>query len=150
MVKNVLIKVSGDVVEKGGVLDFIADKARENYVVVVCGAGTKIGAAPEERGHEVKFNRHGRVTESFEERRIVRNVLEQEQKKLQDKLVGTGANVVAPIIEMASVLCHINGDAYVRAGYLGFEEIYVFTLKDRVEAKMEVFEGFSKVEVVGV
>lgn len=150
MVNNVLIKASGDVVEKEGILDFIRDKARDNYVVVICGAGTKIGEVLRRKGYDTKFDFHGRITETFEERVIVRNVLEREQKKLQDGLVGTGANVVIPIIEMASILCHINGDMYVKAGYLGFDEIYVFTLNDRVEGKKKIFEGFDKVEIVGV
>ena len=150
MIENILIKASGDVIEKEEVLNFIRKKARENYVVVICGAGTKIGKALGEKGYETKFDEHGRVTKTFEERRIVRDVLEDEQRKLQDRLIGTGANVIAPIIKLGSVLCHINGDAYVKAGYLGFDEMYVFTLRDRVEGKEKIFNGFSKVKVMGV
>ena len=150
MVKNILVKVSGDVIEKEEVLNFIKEKARENYVVVICGAGTKIGEAFDKKGCKIKFNEHGRVTETFEERQIIRDVLEDEQRKLQDKLVGTGASVIIPIIELGSVLCHINGDMYVKAGYLGFGEIYVFTLKDRVGDKEKIFNDFLKVKVIGV
>ncbi|MCK4650402.1 hypothetical protein KAT36_04190 [Candidatus Pacearchaeota archaeon] len=150
MIKNILIKVSGDVIEKKEVLNFIRKKARENYVVVICGAGTKIGKVFDKKGCKIKFNEHGRVTETFKERQIVRDVLEDEQRKLQDRLIGTGVSVIIPIIKLGSVLCHINGDAYVKAGYLGFDEMYVFTLRDRIKGKEKIFNGFSKVKVIGV
>lgn len=150
MIKNILIKASGDVIKKTKVLNFIKKNGKKNYTVVICGAGTKIGKALNEKGYKTKFNAHGRITETFEERKVVRDVLEGEQRKLQDKLIGTGASVVAPIIKLGSVLCHINGDAYVKAGYLGFDEIYVFTLKNRIENKKKIFDDFPKVKIVGV
>ncbi|HDL02379.1 MAG TPA: hypothetical protein ENH20_00930 [Candidatus Pacearchaeota archaeon] len=150
MIKNVLIKISGDVSSNLEVLDFIKRKSEDNYTVVVCGAGTKIGEVLKAKGYEINFDKHGRMTESFEERKIIRDILEEEQMRLQDELVGVGVNVVVPIIQIAGVLCHINGDAYVKAGYLGFDEIYVFTLRDRVEKKKKYFSGFEKVEILGL
>ena len=41
MIKNVLIKISGDVSSNLEVLDFIKRKSEDNYTVVVCGAGTR-------------------------------------------------------------------------------------------------------------
>jgi len=150
MVGNVLIKASGDVIDKKEVLNFAKKKARKNYVVLICGAGTKIGSALEKHGYKIKFNEHGRITKTIEEREIARGILEGEQRRLEDKLIGTGVCVEIPIIKLGSVLCPINGDSYVKAGYLGFDEIYVFTLRDRVVNKKKIFYDFPKVEVVGV
>lgn len=150
MIRNVLIKASGDVVDREELFNFATDKARNNYTVLICGAGTKIGKSLEEGGYMARFDEHGRITETFEERKIARDVLEYEQRRLQDKFIGTGVEVEKPIINIDSVLCHINGDAYVKAGYLGFDEIYVFTLEDRVKKKEKIFEGFPKVKIVGI
>jgi len=150
-VPNVLIKVSGDVAESQKFLDFVIAKAKTNYVVVISGGGTKISNALEEAGFPIKFDdKHGRITETWEERRIARDILEQEQKKLQDKFIGKGIIVMAPILYPGTVLCHINGDNLVKAIYLGFEEIYVFTLQDRLEKKQAFFKNWPKVQIITV
>ena len=64
--------------------------------------------------------------------------------------VGTGVSVIAPIIKLGEVLCHINGDSYVKVGYLGFDEIHVFTLKKRSLNKKDIFKDYPKVKIIGV
>lgn len=120
-----------------------------NYVVI-CGGGTEINKALEKAGYEIKYDDHGRVTETWEERKIARDVLGAQEKELQDEFVGKGVVVVAPVLSAGSVLCHINGDNLVMAYYLGFDEIYVFTLKNRVRDKKEIFKAFPKVQIIGV
>ena len=150
-IKNILIKVSGDLGETQKFYDFTVDKAKDSFVVVISGAGGQINAALEKAGYQIRFDElHGRITETWEERKIARDILEVEEKKLQDKFVGKGVAVMAPILNARSVLCHINGDNLVKALYLGFEEIYVFTLKDRLEAKKEIFKEWPKVEIIGI
>lgn len=150
-VPNVLIKVSGDLAENIEFFNFVVKKAKTNYVVVIGGGGTKINQALGDAGYAIKFDDdHGRITESWEERRIARDILEQEQKKLQDKFVGKGVIVVAPILQPGSVLCHINGDNLVKAFYLGFDEIFVFTPEDRFENKKAFFTDWPKVEIVSI
>ena len=151
MIKNILIKVSGDISDNQDFFEFATDKSRDNYVFVICGAGTKISNALSGAGYEIKYaNNHGRITQTFTERKIVRNVLEDEERRLQDKFVGSGVIVGSPIINAGSVLCHINGDNLVKAYYLGFDEIYVFTLKLRVDNKKKIFKEYKKVKVVGI
>lgn len=150
MPKNILIKGSGDVVDKEEFLSFVRERAQNNYVVVICGGGTQVSDALKRAGYEIHYNEHGRVTQSWEERKIARDVLELEEKGLQDKLIGTGAHVIAPVLKAGSVLCHINADNLVKAYYLGFEEIYVFTLNDRLAAKQKVFAQHPKVQVMGI
>lgn len=150
-VKNVLIKVSGDLHDHPEFLSFTTTKAQSNYVVVICGGGTKISQALQEAGFDIKFDdQHGRITETWQERKIARDILETEAKKLEDKFVGKGIMVMAPILYAGSVICHINGDNLVKALYLGFDEIYVFTTKYRLEAKKKIFQQFPKVQLQGV
>jgi len=147
-IRNVLIKVSGDVCDSPKFFTFTIEKAKENYVVVICGGGTEINETLKKGGYEINFGPHGRITRTWEERKIVRDVLERKEKELQDTLVGKGVVVIAPILSAGSVLCHINGDNLVKAYYHGFDEIYVFTLKGRIEDKKEVFKDYPKVQIM--
>jgi hypothetical protein len=149
-VSKVLIKISGDLNEDRTVLAFIAKKARNNFVVVICGGGTQINEEIEKGGFSIHFGEHGRVTASLRERQIARDVLEDIQMKLQNRLIGTGAYVEKPVVEFGTVLCHINGDYAVEVAYLGFDEIFVFTLESRKKDKMKRFKDFPKIQVIGV
>ena len=149
--KNILVKGSGDITDSQQFFDFVVDKAQDNYVVVICGGGTRISAALENAGFTVEFDAlERRVTKTWEERIIMRDVLEHEEKRLQDKFVGKGVVVISPILYAGSALCPINGDDLVKAYDLGFDEIFVFTKKERVEKKKLVFQRLSKVEIIGV
>lgn len=149
--KNILIKGSGDITNSKQFFDFVVEKAKENYVVVICGGGTKISAALEKAGYSIEYDALGRrITKTWEERLIMRDILEHEEKKLQDKFVGKGVIVVSPILYAGSTLCPINGDDLVKAFDLGFDEIYVFTTKERIEMKKNVFKEWPKIEVIGI
>ena len=151
MINNILIKTSGDTSDSYEFQRFTEEKAKNDFVVVICGGGTKISKALSDAGFEIKFDDlHGRITNSLEERLIIKNVLDAEQKRLQDKFIGKGISVVAPLLDAASVLCPINGDNLVKAYYLGFDEIFVFTLKERTEVKKEIFKNYPKVKIIGV
>lgn len=149
--KNILIKGSGDVVESRKFFDFVVAKASESYVVVICGGGTKISRSLKKAGFAIRFDAAGRrITETWEERMIMRDVLEHKEKQLQDLFVGKGVVVVSPILFAGSVLCPINGDDLVKAYELGFDEIHVITTPERVEKKKAVFCDFPKVAVIGI
>ena len=147
-IKNILIKASGDVFKSDAFKYFATQKAKESFVVIVVGGGTEISKRLEAAGYTIAFDDvHGRITESWEERKIARDVLEENAKKLQDDLVGTGVFVVPSIIDIAGVTCHINGDNYIKSAYLGFDTLYVFTTKERVKAKSKIFKGYPKVNI---
>jgi len=148
--KNILIKVSGDLLDSDEFFDFACEKARNNYVVVICGGGTQVNRELEKHGIVPYFENGRRITRTLKERKIAREVLWKLRDDLQDKFVGKGVWVVSPYIQIASVECPINGDDMVKACYLGFDEIYVFTKKERIEKKKKVFENFKKVKIVGV
>lgn len=149
--KNILIKGSGDITDSQKFFEFVIKKAKGNHVVVICGGGTKISEALEKAGYPVKFDNLGcRTTKTWEERIIMRDILEHEQKKLQNKFVGKGVFVEIPIIYGGTVLCPINGDDLVKALELGFQEIYIFTTKERIKKKIVKFKNLPKVKVKGI
>lgn len=79
--KNILVKGSGDIIDSQQFFDFVVDKAWKNYTVVICGGGTKISAAFEKAGYVVEFDSlDRRITKTWEERMIMRDILEHEEK----------------------------------------------------------------------
>ena len=149
--KNCLVKISGDVLESG-TLDWIATLNRDYFVVVCVGGGTQINEAFTKEGLPVgKFGPLGRETKTFRERQLARDVLEQNQAQIQDALASRGVHVsvMIPVLDIGTVLCHVNGDQFVLTAYHGFDVIYVVTTKDRVAEKRKSFTPYEKIVVVG-
>ena len=147
--KNILVKISGDASDNPGALKFIKEKSKSNKIVVICGGGTQINEALAKKGFKIKFDIHGRVINSKKEDKIVRKILEKERKDLQ-KEFNKNVAVLSPIISAGLIFCHINGDNLVKAFYLGFDEIFVFTLKNRMKNKKDFFKSYPKVKVIGI
>ncbi|MFZ2192954.1 MAG: hypothetical protein WAV31_01810 [Candidatus Moraniibacteriota bacterium] len=148
--KNILIKASGDVLNNEKFIEFVKDKAKENNVVVICGGGTQISSALVKAGYEIKYCEYGRVTKDKEEKEIVKNVLKKEKNNLQKKLENKNIKLVIPVLMAGNVECFINADNLVKAYYLGFDQIYIFTLNDRIKNKKEAFASYKKVRIIGI
>lgn len=151
MRKTAFVKLSGDLVEREDVLEWIRSLTVDHYVVICTGGGTQINDAFKAKGFLIEFGPLGRETRSFEQRQLARDVLERNRDDIQDLLAARGisAVVIIPVLDIASVLCHINGDVYVLAAYLGFDRVCVLTLKDRAEEKRRAFSAYEKIEIVG-
>jgi acetylglutamate kinase len=149
--KTALIKISGDLLSKKEVTEKIREISQEYFTVVTVGGGTQISEAFQQKGFPIKFGPLGRETGSLEEKQLARDVLEKNQMEIQDFLAAEGivATVIVPFTDVASVLCPINGDVFVLAAYLGFDELHVFTLKERTEKKRKEFEKYPKIKVTG-
>lgn len=150
--KNCLIKLSGDVIQ-GNLLAWIGGLARDRFVVVCAGGGTQINQAFAKAGFSVGVHGPlGRETKTLAERQLARDVLEQNQAEIQDRLAEAGiqATVVVPVLEIGTVLCHINGDQFVLSAYHGFDEIYVVTASERKAKKKKFFAPYEKVRVVSL
>lgn len=149
--QTAFVKVSGDLCTSE---EFIAGLAKlcKNFFVVVCvGGGTQINEAFREAG--IKTGTHGpmgRETKSFIERQLARDILERNQVELQDLLAEQGivATVMIPVLDIGSVLCHVNGDQMLRTAYLGFDRLFVVTTPDRREKKQKEFTGLPKIQVL--
>ena len=150
--QTALVKVSGDLCQREDVIEWIRKLSAEYFVVILVGGGTQINEAFKRAGFKVaKHGPLGRETEVFKESQLARDVLEENQEKVQDLLAlrGVMATVVIPVLDIGSVLCHINGDIYILTAYLGFDRIFVLTYESRVKEKKLAFKKYPKIQVVG-
>lgn len=159
--KTALVKLSGDLINRLDVREWLRNLAKEKFVVVVSGGGTQINTEFEARGYGKNYGPLGRETKSFDERQLARDILEKNQAEIQDMLAkeGISAVVLIPVLDIGSVLCHINGDIFVLTAYLGYDELFVLTLEGREKGKEkqleELWRSFGgtgmppKIKVVG-
>ena len=150
--KTALVKISGDLFERDDVLELVRELSVKYFVVVLVGGGTQINEAFEKAGFKLKEHGPlGRETETFEQSQLARDVLERNQETVQDLLASRGvmATVVIPVLDIGSVLCHINGDIFIQTAYLGFDKIFVLTYEDRVKKKKLSLKKFPKIQVIG-
>ncbi len=144
---NGLAKVSGDLLKNKEVLHFLAEKSREFSLAILPGGGGQITKAFKKKGFKrSKYTPMGRVTDSLEKRQLARDVLEINQANVQDAIdyLDINARVIIPVLYIATVLCHVNGDIYALAAYNGFDKIFIITTKDRAEAKREWLKQLAK------
>lgn len=152
MRKNAFVKVTGDLLEHPRVIKWLQRLARQFHVVVCTGGGTQINDALVHAGYVLTTHGPlGRELQTFAERQLARNVLEQNKALLEDMLAANGilAYVVVPVLEIGGVLCHVNGDTFLQTAYIGFDMLFVVTTKDRVEGKDAQFRHLPKVRVRG-
>ncbi|HTE48332.1 MAG TPA: hypothetical protein VK675_00290 [Candidatus Paceibacterota bacterium] len=148
--KNCLVKLSGDCLGNS-IIEWIKELSQTHFVVICVGGGTQINEAFAKAGFVVGIHGPlGRETKTFAERQLARDVLENNQAEIQDRLASEGVQAVAviPVLEIGTVLCHVNGDQLVLAAYLGFDELYVVTTPEREAKKKEFFAPYEKVKVV--
>ncbi len=149
MRQSVFVKVSGDLYKSEEFLASLAHLCKSFFVVICVGGGTQINKAL--GGEPTPHGPLGRELKSFKERQIARDVLEQNQAELQDLLADwrISAVVIIPVLDVGSVLCHINGDTFIELAYLGYDHVYVATTQDRLEEKKKQFAHLPKVKVLG-
>ncbi len=164
MVKpNAFVKISGNLLEKEEVIEWLKDISKQYFLAICIGGGEQINEAFKKKGFDIKFGPLGRITESLEERQLARDILEKNQAFIQDLVdeKGISARVIIPVDDIATVLCHVNGDVKLLAAYNGYHRLFMLTSKDMVKKKrlwvkrvarvFEVIEKgeLDKIEVVG-
>ncbi len=135
--QNALIKISGSLLKNKKAIGEIRKISKKYFTVILIGGGEKINKAFRKKGWKVKFGPLGRVTKTLKEKQLARDILEENQELVQDMFddMGISARVVIPVDDIATVLCHVNGDVKVLSAYNGFDKIFIFTFKDIVEKK---------------
>ncbi len=152
MRKTALVKLTGDLAElRPDVLAWLRPLAQEYFIVICTGGGARINQRFKEENIPYIFGKLGREIGSFKGRQIARDELESNQALIQDQLAleKISATVIIPVLDIGSVLCHVNGDTFIQTAYLGYDKLFVLTLESRKTVKLEQFAGFNKVEVVG-
>lgn len=150
---KILVKISGDLLEKENVFDTLRELYKENSIVVLIGGGAQINQAFREKGYPIrKFGPLGRETSSLAEKQVMLSVLERNKKHFRALLKRKGiiASVIVPFFNIEDVLCPVNGDVFVKTAYLGFDKVYILTLQERLEKKKKQFKELPKIEIVGV
>ncbi len=135
--QNALIKISGSLLKNKKAIEYIQKISKQYFTVVLIGGGKKINEAFEKKRWKVRFGPLGRVTKRFEEKQLARDILEKNQEIIQDMFdkKRISARVIIPVDDVATVLCHVNGDVKVLSSYNGFDKLYIFTFRDMVEKK---------------
>ena len=149
--KTALIKMSGSLYHRDDVLKWIKKITKDYFTVICVGGGRQINEAFLEHGLELtEHSALGRETKNFNERQLARDTLEKNQAKLQDLLETKkiSASVIIPVLDIGTVLCHVNGDIFALAAHHGFDKIYIVTAKGKSEKKREDFAPYPKIEVV--
>lgn len=150
MPKKCFIKISGDMLENYKILNWIKELNKKYFVVVCVGGGTQINEAFAEAGFPVReFGSLGRETFSLQEKQLARDILEKNKAKLQNYLavMGVYVAVVIPVIEIGTVLCHVNGDEFILTAYHGFDILYLVSTEDRLKEKTRQFAPYKKIKV---
>jgi hypothetical protein len=164
---RVILKASGDVTGTEGFLNDAMEKMDDNYGMIICGAGKQINETLKKAGLEPKFDHRGnRITDTARKWRIARNVLEREAEKLRNRLAQRGIFVVPPSLHVGfagrgvivipsfvndgSVIIPKNGDDLLKTLEKYFDEKYVYTTEDRIQAKRIIFKDHPAIKVIGI
>lgn len=146
------VKVSGDEYLNPQFKTWLREQCSMSWVVICVGGGTQINNEFRRRG--IPVDQHptplGREIRPFEHRQLARDILEKNKMDLEDALDAEGihATVIIPVLDLGSVLCHVNGDQMVRSAYVTFTKLFVVTTPNRAEKKKSEFKGLPKVEVI--
>ena len=148
--KNAFVKVSGDLITRRDVIVWLRELAGRCFTVICVGGGEQINKAFNRLGIPRDFGPLGRRNRTFRERQLARNILEKNQLKVQNALADNGitAVVILPVLDIGSVLCHVNGDVFIQTAYIGFDELYVVTYESREAGKKKDFAHLPRVQVV--
>ncbi|MFA4890644.1 MAG: hypothetical protein WC587_03415 [Candidatus Paceibacterota bacterium] len=133
MSKNILIKISGDLIRDDKVLNFIKRKSKNARVVVLVGAGSDISNSLIEKKINFKFTGIGRIIKNVKGKEVARKILSKNKKELQNKLAKEKIKAIVeiPVIKLGNILCHINGDILAAGCSVNFDETNVITQKGR-------------------
>lgn len=145
---DILIKVSGDLVESNEFYDWLESINHfEDKLFVLCGGGTLITKELNYQRIPFEFGPAGREISSERGKFLAKRALESQASIIEarSKWKGLKVTVLAPSMNLGDKICHLNGDKYLVALYPNFDKIYVVTLEGRTKAFPE---ELNRIEVV--
>ena len=156
--KKIFIKVSGSLINNPRFYHFMASMGDPKAVkIVLCvGGGEQINENLKKAGYNVSgtFGPAGREQENAKAKAITYQTLITNKQIVERELLKRHCApplymCIPPIIHIGEELCFVNGDNMVVAAYLGYDLLFVATLKERFDAKSEQFKDYRKVQIVG-
>lgn len=148
--KNILIKVSGDLCYSKKFINFVKEIFKNNHISILVGGGKQINETLKKASY--KLSKHptklGRELKSFKEKIIATECLYNNCHKLRKKL-NLPINIKPSILNWHKQI-HVNGDIFVLTLYHGFDKIYIVTTKNRIEIKQKEFKEYKKIKVISL
>ena len=115
--RNILVKVSGDLIDRDEFYDwFKSIISKAVNVVIICGGGSAISEELDRRGISYYFGPAGRKIASLEGIALAYQVLVKQKEIVEEKLRAKGINcqVDMPVVEIGDMKCLVNGDDYAK------------------------------------
>ncbi len=134
---DVLIKISGDLIQNKGAGDFILSKANHKdnpNVTVICGGRTQINKHLEVHHIEPTFEDGIRIHETDESAWLARSVLWHNRANLYNMLQHPdNVEILVPCQVIRDHICHFDADEYFRILHHNFDEAYCLTKTGRTK-----------------
>ena len=149
--KSTFVKASGDIQKLPSFRKWIKKLGKKSFVVNCVGGGSQINNAFKKKGRKKKpHGPLGRELKTWKDRQLARDILENNRIRLEDNLAKEGimANVMIPVFDLGSVLCHANADLVLMLAYNGFDTLFAVTTKSRLEKKKKLFAPYPKIKVI--
>lgn len=143
--KNVVIKISGDLIKNKEAIKFIRDRAEkmESRITVIVGGGAQINAKFKEKNIPIIFEKGIRVHTSRDSRAQAVYVLQETQQTLEIHLYKGWSNrlhsisLISPykVLDRTRpvVFCHFNGDEYLEMMTPNFDEAHCLSRNGRTK-----------------
>lgn len=146
--RHIIAKISGDLQENAGALQFLRKlgdyQPLDALILVIVGGRTQINEALIAGGYELQFHGNGRRKyPDLRANSIGSNVLMDLEKKLSSKLWAWSQEdgkthtknyqVIPPFWQVGYMAAHIDADDMLRMMYHNFDEAYCLTKKGRVK-----------------
>ena len=153
---KLFVKISGDVLNSPelvlGLMEWLKT-FKKKEITICCGGGNQINK--DFQKHEIEVERHcklGRRHECAKGEAVAMKSLSNNARRLRRLLGISGLptiKVIIPIVSIGNVRCHVNGDQMARFAYLGYDELFVVTTRERIKIKRSEFLDLPKITVIG-
>lgn len=145
--RRTLVKITGDALSHVATYEWLKDCSKESKrLVIIVGGGTAISEALEKEDISYQFTEFGRIIDEERGRIIAAKILEKQKENVMEKLQEEGieAEVIVPVIDLPLGPLHVNGDKWMEALHINFDDVFVLTLNGRVKD----FDHLKNVEVI--
>jgi acetylglutamate kinase len=134
--KNILVKVSGDLIERKEVLDEIKDLANQNSnkIDLIYGFGTRLSKELDEKGIHYEFRDGIRDTTSKGLKAAFR-ISEEIREKLEKEFADYNFQLISPVKVINGNITNTNSDEILMKEGKNYDKIIVYALEGKDKSK---------------